>query len=80
MTNFDSIDNLYYNRVVLMRGGLDMIKHLDYNIRDYVDLISEVKSMLLDAILNSYKKCKKYTLNCPKLCGQYKKAHCGRKY
>lgn len=36
---------------------------MDYNVKDYVDSITEVKSMVLDGILNPYKKCKKYTLN-----------------
>lgn len=36
---------------------------MDYNVKDYVDSITEVKPMVLDGILNPYKKCKKYTLS-----------------
>lgn len=35
----------------------------DYNIKEYVDSITEVKIMVLEGILNPYKKCKKYTLS-----------------
>lgn len=36
---------------------------VDYNINNYVDSIVEVRQMVLDAILNPYKKCKKYSLS-----------------
>jgi len=36
---------------------------VDYNVKDYVNSITEVKPMVLDNILSSYKKCKKYTLS-----------------
>ena len=36
---------------------------LDYNVKEYVNSITEVKEMVLSGILNRYKKCKKYTLN-----------------
>lgn len=37
---------------------------VDYNVKDYVDSITEVKPMVLDGILSPYKKGKKYALNC----------------
>lgn len=36
---------------------------MDYNIKTYVDSITGVKQMILDGILNPYKKCKKYSLS-----------------
>lgn len=36
---------------------------IDYNINKYVNSISGVELMVLDAILDSYEKCKKYSLN-----------------
>ncbi|MGM9600756.1 MAG: hypothetical protein ACI3W5_04090 [Faecousia sp.] len=36
---------------------------MDYNIQGYVDSIIGGKQMILDGILNPYKKCKKYLLN-----------------
>ena len=40
-----------------------MLKYIDYNIKDYVDSIFEVRKMVLDGILNPYRKCKKYNLS-----------------
>ena len=40
-----------------------MVKYLGYNVKRYVDSIMEVKSVILDAVLGRYKKCKKYSLN-----------------
>ena len=40
-----------------------MNMYMDYNIRDYVNSITEVKKMVLDGILNPYKKCKRYALS-----------------
>ena len=40
-----------------------MIKYVDYNIKNYVDSIIGVKQMILDGILNPYKKCKTYSLS-----------------
>ena len=36
---------------------------MDYNIKDYIDSITEVKPMVLDNILKPYKQCKKYVLS-----------------
>jgi len=44
-------------------GGIDMERLKDYNIRGYIDSITEVRCMNLDGILSSYKKCKEYSLS-----------------
>ena len=40
-----------------------MNRFMDYNIIKYLDSIAEVKEMVLEVILNSYKKCKRYALS-----------------
>lgn len=40
-----------------------MRQYINYNIKKYVDSISEVKYMILDGILHAYHKCKKYKLS-----------------
>ena len=40
-----------------------MKKYLEYNVKKYVKSIKEVKKMVLEAVLNTYKYCKKYTLS-----------------
>ena len=40
-----------------------MRRHINYNIKKYVDSISGVKLMILDGILHAYHKCKKYVLS-----------------
>ncbi len=44
-------------------GGIDMKSFVDYNVIKYLDSITEVKKMVLDGILNPYKKCKRYQLS-----------------
>lgn len=40
-----------------------MLRHINYNVMGYINSIFEVKNMTLDGIINTYHKCKKYTLN-----------------
>lgn len=40
-----------------------MNSYYDYNVKEYVDSIIEVKKMVLDGIINPYHRCKKYDLN-----------------
>ena len=40
-----------------------MKKYLEYNVKKYIKSIKEVKKMVLEAVLNSYRYCKEYTLS-----------------
>lgn len=54
---------MHYTKNWDILGGIDMNIIMDYNIKDYIDSITEVKPMVLDNILKPYKQCKKYALS-----------------